>query len=1421
MKKFTFLLFSTILLILCCQVNSFGQLSITATGTAFTQNFDGIGITATAALPSGWTVSGGTVFSAGTLATTVAYGTSGTGIVTSSSGGGTVNWANGVTATSTDRSVGFLTSGSFASPRNLFVQIVNNTGGTLNSITISFDIEKYRSGSRAWNVNFYSGTDGSTWAPQTGGDQAYPADANNTTVYNPPTSQSKSVTITGLSIANGANYYFRWAYTGTSGSTNSQGLGFDNISITASGGATAPAVTASNAGSITPTSALFNGNISSDGGSALSDRGFYYKTSAGVTTSDIQTSAGGTATGDFSKSMTLSSGTNYFYKAYATNGVGTTLSSNEISFWTFSTEPTAHSTTLTNSVISQTQIDLGFDALSSITNATGYLILKKAGSAPTGLPADGTAYTVGTAIGDGTVAAIVTSASATSSSITGLTGGTAYYFEIIPFGNGSNNATYNYKTDGIIPVTNGTTLAPLASTSEISGPALGSQPNPVLLSSLTTTDAAAVRVLDMDVYDYGSDAQPTKITQVTIKAGTGNTANWANSIQGVKLSKDAGSTFVTIGTPTITAASIVIPITTGNLNIPDNNALTLSLYVYLKSSGLTDNQVFEFKVDATASSHGFVADGTGSTFLATFTAAPVSNQILIDVVATKLNFVQQPTNVVTAANITPAVTVSATDANGNKDLNYTTSVSVAATGLTGTPVSAIPVSGLATFSTLSFAAPATSVSLAATSGSLTSATSNAFNVLLVPVAGEIVINQFNPGYNGASNEYIELLNKTNKTFDLSQLKIVYSSAGGSGPSSLGTLSGTLLPYSFWLLSPDATITVGSTSVLARDGSLTAGMAAASGQIGLQTLGNVKIDGVAYGTITVNTVGEGSPAPPPAVAKDGIKRAVEGVDNNTNSIDFVSVSNASIYLRNHNSICVSAAYTLPATSYPADVVISGSTPAVTLSGNTTITGKLTILSGSLTVSSSQNLTVTGTLTNSAGNTGLILQSDVTGTGSLIENSGVPATVQRYITKYNAPGDDMFHFLSSPVIAQSISPQFSDPANNSTDDFYKFDETTYMWINHRDNAGTGINASFGETDFAIGRGYLVAYNADVTKSFGGTLNTGNISIPALSRTTFSNPDKSGWNLVGNPYPSAIDWNNVASSQYTDIDAAIYVYDNASSTYKSTVPNSGTTPPIGNLPGGIIPAMQGFFVHANGSSPSLILENQDRVHSSQAYYKSEIASNILRLRVEGNSKYDETFIRFTDEATMDFDSQLDAYKLYGGAGVPQLFSSAGTTKLSINSLPNSSLEGFVPISVVAGVSSTYVITLAENTLPSNYYVTLEDLKTGVSQRLNTQPSYSFAAAPGDDPNRFRLYFKDATSVPNPISVDFTVYSNNGSIFVTSTESGNPVIRISDLTGRVLASGDLLNGKFQANMNGNTGVYLVSQISSKGIASHKVVVK
>lgn len=168
------------------------------------------------------------------------------------------------------------------------------------------------------------------------------------------------------------------------------------------------------------------------------------------------------ATGTSASPITgLNPGTEYRVTAYEYNTAGdcyNLAATASTLAYTRSTEPTGHSAAFSCTTSSAFQINLAFSAPNTI-GGTGYIILQKAGSAPTGLPVDGVSYANGATIGDATVAGYTTVlGTATSFSATGLAPNTEYYFTLIPFNSfGSVTQTMNYRTSATIPVTNCTT----------------------------------------------------------------------------------------------------------------------------------------------------------------------------------------------------------------------------------------------------------------------------------------------------------------------------------------------------------------------------------------------------------------------------------------------------------------------------------------------------------------------------------------------------------------------------------------------------------------------------------------------------------------------------------------------------------------------------------------------------------------------------------------------------------------------------------------------------------------------------------------------------------------------------------------------------------------------------------------------------
>lgn len=314
------------------------------------------------------------------------------------------------------------------------------------------------------------------------------------------------------------------------------------------------------------------------------------------------------------------------------------------------------------------------------------------------------------------------------------------------FWNHSTGASDNAIFDDI--------YAPVVPTSSYSGVSTGAGTEPATLPSTTTALSGAVSpqtnaILNFDFLvsddaniSSGDDALPTLITQIVIPQGAGNDiADWTQGIQGAELSDGTNDITGTVATTSITFASI--PTGSGALgNIADDDTKTYTLKIWLKTAlGGTlpttiDGLNFAFKIDRTNFTTASSATSTQFESGAGTVVESGSTNNTIAVVATKLLFVQQPTNVNQNATMSPSVTISATDPNGNRDLGYTANVLLASSGtMTGDPITIAATAGLATYSGIVHTFAGSGLTLSGTSGSLTATgNSSAFTVnALIPV----------------------------------------------------------------------------------------------------------------------------------------------------------------------------------------------------------------------------------------------------------------------------------------------------------------------------------------------------------------------------------------------------------------------------------------------------------------------------------------------------------------------------------------------------------------------------------------------------------------------------------------------------------------------------------------------------------------
>lgn len=199
----------------------------------------------------------------------------------------------------------------------LITPAINTVG--VGQVTLSFKhmLDAYGTGV---TLRVQTSNDKSTWTNTSWSVATSSTNINATTVTVNITSNLNSSSTYIALVAEGNLYQIDYWY-------------IDNVSITAGTSASVPTVTTSSASSITSSSATCGGNVTSDGGATITQRGICYSTSSNPTTSNSKVTATGT-TGSFTANMTgLSASTTYYVRAYAINSAGTAYGS-QISFTT-------------------------------------------------------------------------------------------------------------------------------------------------------------------------------------------------------------------------------------------------------------------------------------------------------------------------------------------------------------------------------------------------------------------------------------------------------------------------------------------------------------------------------------------------------------------------------------------------------------------------------------------------------------------------------------------------------------------------------------------------------------------------------------------------------------------------------------------------------------------------------------------------------------------------------------------------------------------------------------------------------------------------------------------------------------------------------------------------------------------------------
>lgn len=474
----------------------------------------------------------------------------------------------------------------------------------------------------------------------------------------------------------------------------------------------------------------------------------------------------------------------------------------------------------------------------------------------------------------------------------------------------------------------------------------------------------------------------------------------------------------------------------------------------------------------------------------------------------------------------------------------------------------------------------------------------------------------------------------------------------------------------------------------------------------------------------------------------------------------------------------------------NVTITSGIP-VTVDVNPAVCHDLTInADAALTINTGNGLTVNGTLTNTAGITGLFINSG----GSLIENTAdVAATVYRDITD---AADDKWHLFASPLTT-SIQASASSCFTGAYID--KYVEASGEWLRL-------LTDAYATPDFGYSLNFLAG---TTTLAFPGLLRTSPAAYSGLSYTPGAGGYGNGWNLIGNPYPCAV--NPALCSVPTGINAYVYVWNGVQYTTLSIGSNANP---------GTIAALQGFFVRTNSGTNSLILGNTAKTHTGTFLKSVNSMREMLKLNITGNSYSDETFVRFHEPATAGFDQEFDAYKLAGIDEAPQLYSMLPHEKAAVNTLPALSDRQDVSLGLKVGAATNYTIKAEGiDSFDPEVSIQLDDLKLGTSQDLRINPAYSFAASPGDIENRFMLRFESTTGIKEQGVSGVKVDAFNGNIRINNNGQATGNIYVFSASGQLVANSVIHKGETLLSIT-TPGMYLVKVVNGKNSVTQKVVV-
>ena len=412
-----------------------------------------------------------------------------------------------------------------------------------------------------------------------------------------------------------------------------------------------------------------------------------------------------------------------------------------------------------------------------------------------------------------------------------------------------------------------------------------------------------------------------------------------------------------------------------------------------------------------------------------------------------------------------------------------------------------------------------------------------------------------------------------------------------------------------------------------------------------------------------------------------------------------------------------------------------------------------------------------------------------------------------------------------------------------DLYAFYEPEYHWINLKRNTnshwhmnattepivytGNGTGGDGNETYLIPGKGYLMSIDKEQLLQNWGTLNNGNVTLQDI---TYNEANAwaglLGYNLLGNPYQSYLDFNafigdndnNALNASKANVEPTYAVYDPKIGAYIQFKTGSSKGSRSAD---GMIHPHQGFLIRRTGGSynATATFKNTMRSTNSTSPFRSEQpAYPLVNLTLtDGAGNADIAVLELGRE------SNEGAEKLRVGNCNARISLALGHYEYAI--LFRNEVEDYQALHLEALVEGIY--TLSWETANADFEtLTLIDNITGETTDMLSNDSYTFEANPEQYASRFKIVIGDYKDVDENIedgsstgstTAGTFAYNANGEIHFVDT-CYDASLQIIDMTGRVIYSSDTKQTVSTKGMA--PGVYILRLVSKTGTKIQKMVI-